>query len=54
MALEKNNDVCNAIKKANYEVASHGWRWIDYQNFSKSKGKKSYDTCNKIHKKNIW
>ena len=32
MALEKNQDVCNAIKKANYEVASHGWRWIDYQN----------------------
>ena len=39
MALEKNNDVCNAIKKANYEVASHGWRWIDYQNFSKKKKK---------------
>ena len=39
MALEKNNDVCNAIKKANYEVASHGWRWIDYQNFSKAKEK---------------
>ena len=39
MALEKNNNVCNAIKKANYEVASHGWRWIDYQNFSKAKEK---------------
>ena len=39
MALEKNNEVCAAIKKANYEVASHGWRWIDYQNFSKSKEK---------------
>ncbi len=39
MALEKNHDVCNAIKKANYEIASHGWRWIDYQNFSKSKEK---------------
>ena len=40
MALEKNQDVCNAIKKANYEVASHGWRWIDYQNVSKVKEKK--------------
>ena len=39
MALEKNHDVCNAIKKANYEVASHGWRWIDYQNFPKAKEK---------------
>ena len=36
-ALEKNKEVCNAIKKSNYEVASHGWRWIDYQNFTKSK-----------------
>ena len=39
MALEKNKEVCNAIKKSNYEVASHGWRWIDYQNFKKSKEK---------------
>ena len=39
MALEKNNEVCKAIKKANYEIASHGWRWIDYQNFSKAKEK---------------
>ena len=37
MALEKNKEVCNAIKKSDYEVASHGWRWIDYQNFTKSK-----------------
>tara|TARA_B100000287_G_scaffold144835_1_gene136673 strand:- start:348 stop:1256 length:909 start_codon:yes stop_codon:yes gene_type:complete len=40
MALEKNPDVCRAIKKANYEVASHGWRWIDYQNIKKTTEKK--------------
>ncbi len=40
MALERNKEVCKAIKKANYEVASHGWRWIDYQNVSKAKEKK--------------
>ena len=40
MALERNQDVCDAIKKANYEVASHGWRWIDYQNVPKAKEKK--------------
>ena len=40
MALERNKEVCKAIKKANYEVASHGWRWIDYQNVSKVKEKK--------------
>ena len=40
MALKKNMDVCNAIKKANYEIASHGWRWIDYQKVSKNVEKK--------------
>ena len=40
MALERNKDVCTAIKKAGYEVASHGWRWINYQNVSKIKEKK--------------
>ena len=51
MALEKNNDVCNAIKKANYEVASHGWRWIDYQNFSKKKEKEHMKLAIKSIKK---
>ena len=35
MALERNPDVCNAIKNGNYEIACHGWRWIDYQNVEK-------------------
>ena len=28
LALEKNNEVCEAVKKAQFEVASHGYRWI--------------------------
>ena len=40
MALEKNPEICKAIKDANYEVASHGWRWIDYQSVKKSEEKK--------------
>jgi len=40
MALERNKEVCKAIKKANYEIASHGWRWVDYQNVSKAKERK--------------
>ena len=31
LALEKNTEVCDAIKTAKFEVASHGYRWIDYQ-----------------------
>ena len=40
MALERNHEICNEMKKSNYEIASHGWRWIDYQNVSKSIEKK--------------
>ncbi len=40
MALERNPEVCNAIKNGNYEIACHGWRWIDYQNVKKSVEKK--------------
>ena len=40
MALERNKDVCDAIKESDYEVASHGWRWIDYQKIPKATEKK--------------
>ena len=51
MALEKNPEICKAIIKGNYEVASHGWRWIDYQNISKSVEKKHMDLAIKSIKK---
>ena len=31
MALERNPDVVAAMKAAGWEIATHGWRWIDYQ-----------------------
>jgi len=40
MALQKNPEVCEAIKNGDYEIASHGWRWVDYQNIKKSEEKK--------------
>ena len=40
MALERNKDICDEIKKSDHEVACHGWRWIDYQNISKATEKK--------------
>jgi len=51
MALERNQEVCNAIKESNYEIASHGWRWIDYQNISKVKEKKHMQLAIKSIKK---
>ena len=40
LALKKNPDVCEAIKNGDYEVAAHGYRWIDYQDVKKSVEKK--------------
>jgi peptidoglycan/xylan/chitin deacetylase (PgdA/CDA1 family) len=51
MALERNLDICNVIKKSDYEIASHGWRWIDYQNISKSTEKKHMDLAIRTIKK---
>jgi len=51
MALERNKEICSAIKKANYEVACHGWRWIDYQNVSKKKEKSDMKLAIKSIKK---
>jgi putative urate catabolism protein len=31
MALERNPAAAAAMVKAGFEVAAHGWRWIDYQ-----------------------
>jgi allantoinase len=50
MALEKNPEICKAIKDAGYEVASHGWRWIDYQNIKKSEEKKHMKLAIQTHK----
>ena len=31
LALEKNKEICFAIKESNFEIVSHGYKWIDYQ-----------------------
>jgi putative urate catabolism protein len=51
MALEKNPEICKAIIESNYEVASHGWKWIDYQNIKKSEEKKHMQLAIKAHTK---
>ena len=51
MALERNPDICNAIKHGNYEIASHGWRWIDYQNVKKKTEKEHMQKSIKSIKK---
>ena len=31
MAMERNPDAIHAMREADWEIASHGYRWIDYQ-----------------------
>jgi len=31
MAMERNQAAVDAMLKADWEIATHGWRWIDYQ-----------------------
>ncbi|MES1956268.1 allantoinase PuuE [Salinisphaera hydrothermalis] len=31
MAIERNPEAARAMVDAGFEIASHGWRWIDYQ-----------------------
>ena len=51
MALAKNPQVCKALMSSNYEVASHGWRWIDYQYIKKSEEKKHMKMAIETQKK---
>jgi allantoinase len=51
LALEQNLEVCEAIKNGNYEVAAHGYRWIDYQDVKKSIEKKHMQQAIKTIKK---
>ena len=44
LALKQNQEICQAIKNGNYEIAAHGYRWIDYQNV---KNRLKKNTCNK-------
>ncbi|MXP67605.1 allantoinase PuuE [Pantoea sp. Aalb] len=32
MALVRNPEIVETIKSADYDIVSHGWRWLDYQN----------------------
>ena len=50
LALKQNPEVCNAIKNGDYEIAAHGYRWIDYQDIKKLVEKKHMQQAIKIIK----
>ena len=50
LALIKNPEVCEVIKTGDYEIAAHGYKWIDYQEVKKSVEKKHMQQAIKIIK----
>jgi len=48
-ALEKNPQAVAAMKSANWEIASHGLKWIDYQNISKEQEREHMKKAIDIH-----
>ena len=52
MALERNPVVCHALKEQkDWEVASHGYRWIDYQNIDEETEREHIARAITIHER---
>ncbi|MGB1311675.1 MAG: allantoinase PuuE [Leucothrix sp.] len=49
MALGRNPAVVEAMLKADWEIASHGYRWIDYQNIDEAVEREHMQTAIEIH-----
>ncbi len=49
MALQRNPKAVEAMLEANWEIASHGYRWIDYQYMSESEEREHLQTAIDIH-----
>ncbi len=51
MALERNPDVVAAMQSADWEIASHGYRWVDYQNVDEATERSHLLKALEIHEK---
>ena len=49
MALERNPEVVAAMKAAGWEIASHGYRWIDYQHVDETTERAHLNKAIEIH-----
>lgn len=49
MALERNPDAVAAMQRAEWEIASHGLRWIDYHNVPESVEREHFAEALRIH-----
>ena len=51
MALERNPEAVAAMVEADWEIASHGYRWIDYQDFSEAEERAHMNRAIEIHRR---
>ena len=51
MALQRNPDVVQAMQDAGWEIASHGYRWVDYQFVDEATEKKHMQNALEIHER---
>lgn len=51
MAMERNPDVVAAMRDADWEIASHGYRWIDYQYVGEETERQHIHKAVEIHTK---
>ena len=49
MALERNPEAVTAMLDSNWEIASHGYRWIDYQFMEEAEERQHLETAIAIH-----
>ena len=51
MALQRNPAVVDAMREAEWEIASHGYRWIDYQSIDEETERQHLQQAIDIHRK---
>ena len=51
MALERNPDAVAAMRAAGWEIASHGYRWIDYQHVDEATEREHLERAIAIHER---
>ena len=49
MALARNPEVVAAMKEADWEIASHGLKWIDYKDYTKEAEREHMVEAIRIH-----
>jgi putative urate catabolism protein len=49
MALQRNPEAVAAMREADWEIASHGLRWIDYKDFSKDAEREHMREAIRVH-----